>query len=68
MDEELQAELIRRMEADAAAVRGFLASADSYRDAFIRQPEAQSTIPWPYVALDWNGLPRRQRPRRYGEC
>jgi hypothetical protein len=54
MDEELQAELIRRMEADAAAVRGFLASADSYRDAFNRQPEAQSTIPWPYVALDWS--------------
>jgi hypothetical protein len=54
MDEELRAELIRRMEADAAAVRGFLATGDTYRDAFILRPEAQSTIPWPYVALEWS--------------
>jgi hypothetical protein len=45
MDEELRAELIRRMEADGAALQGFLASADRYRDVFILRSEAQSTIP-----------------------
>lgn len=54
MNEELRLELIRRMEADGAAVRGFLASADTYRDVFMLRPEAQSTTPWPYVVLEWS--------------
>jgi hypothetical protein len=64
MDHELRAELIRRAEADGAAVAAFLAAAESYRDLPILRSGARPVSPWPYTLLEWTPVETAPGPVR----
>jgi hypothetical protein len=64
MDHELRAELIRRAEADGAAVEAFLAAAESYRDLPILRSGARPASPWPYTLLEWTPVETAPLPVR----
>ncbi|TCN31077.1 hypothetical protein EV644_13054 [Kribbella orskensis] len=64
MDYELRAELMRRAEADGAAVKAFLAAAESYRDLPILRSGARPVSPWPYTLLEWSPVETAPGPVR----
>ncbi len=56
MDGGLRSELLAMCDEDQAAMRGFLAEADSHRQEFERTQVTSSGTPWPYALLEWEPL------------
>ena len=56
MDSQLRSELVAMQAEDVAAMRGFLAEADSHRPEFERTQAIPSGTPWPYALLEWQPL------------
>jgi len=61
VDEELRGELVRRAQADSAAVQAFLDTAEDFRGEWTPESEA----PWPYSLLEWTPVETAPDPVRH---